>query len=258
MSKKTCWDADRQRWTTHSGVPGEPDSVPMAPVPANPAYPILGALASLVLATTILLGIDPLSAEGFSDGDETETARTHEEAREESDEESMFVDEKPADHGTDFEFEEEEEEDPAPYGYTLRTDSAGFELHVPEGWYREEDASGVFYTPNDRRDLIQVMTFDDGVDTPGEAMEQVESDVWDRSGYAEYDRFGSGLRTGVTEFAYGYDHGDHGDRHVFARTFVGEDGEVHGILAAGPAEDRDLTWGHVQEATHSFCVSGCG
>lgn len=260
MSKKMCWDADMQRWTARTGAPGEPDSVPMAPVPTGPAHPILGALASLILATTILLGIDPLSAGGFSD-DETETTRARTEARAdsagESDQQSGFVDEKPADHGTEFEEEEEEEEDPAPYGYTLRTDSAGFELHVPEGWYREEDASGVFYTPNERRDLIQVMTFDGGVDTPGEAMEQVESDVWDRAGYTEYDRFGSGSQAGVTEFAYGYDHGDHGHRHVFARTFVGEDGQVYGILAAGPAEDRDLTWDHAQEATRSFCVSGC-
>lgn len=102
------------------------------------------------------------------------------------------------------------------------------------------------------------MTFDGRVDTPGEAMEQVEWDVWDRSGYAEYDRSGSGPRTRVTEFAYGYDHGDHGHRHVFARTFVAEDGEVYGILAAGPAEDRELTWDHAEEATRSFCVSDCG
>lgn len=155
MSQQMCWDADRQRWAIVSEAPDAPASTPMAPAPSNPAHPVLGAPAALVMATTVLLGVDPLSVEGSSDSDGTEAAQTYEGPPEEPEEESTFVDEKPADHGTDFGSEEEEEEDPAPYGYTLRTDPAGFELYVPEGWDREEDASGIFYTLNDRRDLTR-------------------------------------------------------------------------------------------------------
>lgn len=250
MSKNLRWEAERQRWISSPGLPGGSASVrSMSDYPVR-SFTVLGLLAALVLTTTFLLPDGPLTLYGSSDGGEEGAAGGVCEPEEGPTESPTG--EGPA-HGPD-----EDEGGPVPNGYRLQEDDQGFALHVLEDWSREEDlfANGtfkVFFTPNARRrNFIQVRTFVPDVTSPGQALHRLESDARSLPEFTRKDR-----STGADEvLSYGYEHDVHGLFQVFARTLLGEDGQVYAILSAGPDVECNGVHGRFVGSAYSFHADG--
>lgn len=258
------WDADQQCWaggtphgTAEDGAPGR----------LNVPTVVLVSLVVLIVVVAVGVHVDT-SAEDDSSATDT-TGATEPFGEEPSGEPSDdgCADGWGGDHcgdGEDQGFfgfggkEEEEEEDRAPDGYELRTDSNGFELHVPEGWRRVDEGppEGVFYLRDDRSHLVQIIEFGGAHDSPQEAMDSLESGVRSSTGYSDYGQNHPNGDASAVELNYVYDHGGLGSRDVYVRTFLGGDGEVYAVLAAGPQEDWMLTRERYETAADSFCVTG--
>lgn len=244
------WDADLQRWAAPPVPEHPPDES------AQAALPTVVVLVLVVLLLAVAVGV-------HTDTSETDTEESagaygdegygdEEPYREDSTDEGPAEDE--GDHGL-FPDDPPEDEAPEPDGYSFREDSAGFGLYVPRGWERQDDGppQGVFYTGDGRRNLIQVMDFAGGHDSPQQAMDALVAGVEDNPGYSDYGQ--RELDGGAVELNYVYDHAEYGPRDVYVRTFLGQDREVHAVLAAGPEEDWALTEERYETAADSFCLS---
>jgi len=266
------WDADQQRWA--EGARPGPAGLGTPPQPNIPALVLVSLVVLLVVvAVGIRVGAsaengsptadgagstDPSdeapSGEPTGGGCESGSVGGHCDAEEDQE---GFGNREAAEEDLEGETPEEEEA-PAPDGYELRTDSNGFELHVPEGWQREDEGppEGVFYLQDGRRDLIQIAGFEGAHDSPQEAMDALESGVRGNAGFFSYEQDYLGGESLAVELNYVYDHSELGTRDVYARTFLGGDGEVYAVLAAGSDDDWQLTQERYQTAADSFCVTG--
>ncbi|WP_017586960.1 hypothetical protein [Nocardiopsis ganjiahuensis] len=254
------WDADQQRWTGDS-----PPARPSGRGPGQPNVPAVALAVLLLLLVVVAIGVhtdtsaneggSSASSEGEPSEDECADSWGGDLCDDEEDQ-SFFPDFGPGQ--TEEEAgEEEPEEDPAPDGFELRSDPNGFELHVPEGWRREDEGppQGVFYSPDGRYRLIQVMEFAGEHSSPQAAMDSLQAGVRDNADYSDLGQTRLGGGTQAVELNYAYEHGEHGLRDVHVRTFLGGDGEVYAVLAAGPVEEWDLTRQRHEAAADSFCVT---
>ncbi|MCP3013063.1 photosystem II reaction center PsbP family protein [Nocardiopsis dassonvillei] len=157
-------------------------------------------------------------------------------------------------------------EDPIPAGYELHEDTRGFAFYLPEGWRRDDEglSEDVFYYQGDRSRLIRITDFGGVHGSPEEAMQALKSEHQGRPGYSvhENSRRYLGRESLNMEIDYEYhinylyDHDELGPREVYARTFLGGDGKVYMVLAAGPQHDWGPTERLHARAADSFCVTG--
>ncbi|NKZ00092.1 hypothetical protein HGB44_20820 [Nocardiopsis dassonvillei subsp. albirubida] len=156
-------------------------------------------------------------------------------------------------------------EDPVPEGYELHEDARGFAFYLPEGWQRDDEglSEDIFYYQGSRNRLIRITDFGGAHDSPEKAMQALEADHQDRPGYSVHERsrryLGRESLNMEIDYAYHlnylYEHPELGPRDVYARTFLGGDGKVYMVSAAGPQDDWGPTEKLYARAADSFCVA---
>lgn len=264
MSKNLRWDAERQRWVSFPEPSG--GAVSVRSVSAYPirSFTVLGFLIALMLTAIFVLPGGILTADDSPDDKDDQEGQSvggdvSGGAFEPDVEDPMTS--PPEDAPTQGADEGEGEEGPAPDGYSVREDDQGFLLHVPEDWSRAEELSQdgvfkVFFTPNARRNFIQVRSFGPEVASPGRALERLENEAESLPGFDRKERNTGEGQGADGVLSYRYEHDAHGPFQVFARALLGEDGEVYAILSAGPEPEYNGVHGRFVGSAYSFRAVG--
>jgi len=253
------WDADQQGWVggtpPESGGGGTPNQLN---IPTLVLVPLVVLL--LVVAVAVAIGIN--MGTPTKDSSPSENSSSSEDSASPDDSagaEGTPDEEEDADSpGSEDQWENQEGETPASDEYEFSTDPDGFELYIPRGWQRElrGPGEGVFYVADDPSHFVQIIDFQNQYASPWGAMQALESELEANSGY---DGFGGSWQlvegAPVMELNYAYDEDVSGRRNVHMRTFRGGDNGVYMVLAAGPANGRELTRERYEMAADSFCVT---
>ncbi|MDF3298302.1 hypothetical protein [Streptomyces tropicalis] len=156
-----------------------------------------------------------------------------------------------------------------PDGYHTVHDPAGFAMAVPDGWERSTRRTGIFYSADGDRRLLQIFVVTEPGMTPLEAVQQSSRNLRSQPAYTEIgvDEVGApaGASAAVGDDAarlvYAYDSKKLAQRRqVVEYAFTASDGKEYALLAAGPAGEWPRPQRDADAALASFCPSGgtCG
>ncbi|MGW2707277.1 hypothetical protein [Streptomyces sp. NPDC001340] len=132
-----------------------------------------------------------------------------------------------------------------PEGYHSVDDPDGFSTAVPDGWQRSDRPSGIFYTTDGDRRLLQVFVVTEvGMSAYDAVSKSSENLASQQPGYKEVslqrapDMGGASGAVGddMARLVYAYNSEKQGERRqVVEYAFTADNGKLYAVLAAGPA-----------------------
>ncbi|WP_427918528.1 hypothetical protein [Streptomyces sp. cg40] len=146
-----------------------------------------------------------------------------------------------------------------PVGYRVVHDPAGFTIAVPDDWQRDERTTGVFYTIDGDRDLLQIYQVANPTGTPYEALQSTskrrrgEVPGYEELSLEQVTASATAPGQDAAELVYAYDNKTLNQRRqVVDYAFTAPNGAQYAVLVAGSADEWPLQKGRLSVALARF------